>query len=55
MKTIELKTKPGSIELPANDREYEVDGKTFIVKPVFKEDSGESITSILIKLMQLEN
>jgi len=48
-------TETKAIELPKNERQYEIDGKTFIVNPVFKEDSNESITSILIKLIKADS
>ena len=47
--------KPCNIPLPQNTREYEIDGKICVVRPVFKEKSNESVTSILIKLMKSEN
>ncbi|MEG2383585.1 MAG: hypothetical protein RR879_05815 [Hydrogenoanaerobacterium sp.] len=33
---------------------YSVEGRTYIVKPVFKESSSETISSILMKLMQAD-
>lgn len=30
---------------------YTVDGKSFIVTPVFQQESGESLGSVLLKLM----
>ena len=47
----ETEKKPSSITLPDNERTYEVDGKTFIVKPVYKEESNENFTTVLIKLI----
>ena len=41
--------------LPDNEREYEIDGKTFVIKPVYKEETNESLTNILIKLMKSES
>lgn len=34
---------------------YNVEGRTYIVKPVFKESSSETISSILMKLMQADD
>lgn len=33
-------------------RTYTVEGKTFIVEPVFKKDSTDTVGSILMRLMQ---
>lgn len=33
---------------------YKVDGRKFIVKPVFQQDGGEPITSILMRLMKAD-
>jgi hypothetical protein len=33
---------------------YTFDGRIFVVKPVFKETSGDSVGSILLRLMQSE-
>ena len=46
--------KPYDMALSKETREYEIDGKTFIVKPIFKENSNESVTSILVKLLKSE-
>jgi hypothetical protein len=35
-----------------NTQTYTVDGKTFIVEPVFKNDSKDTVGSILMRLMQ---
>ena len=43
------------MELSKETRVHEIDGKTFIVKPVFKENGNESVTSILVKLMSAKN
>jgi len=48
------KQKPCNVALSIEPREYEIDGKIFIVKPVYKEKSNESVTSILIKLLKSE-
>jgi hypothetical protein len=39
---------------PPDTVTYTVDGRLFVVKPVFKETSDESIGSILLRLMQSE-
>lgn len=33
---------------------YKVDGKTFIVKPVFQTDGHDTLGTVLIKLMQAD-
>ena len=33
---------------------YTIKGKTFIVEPVFKEDSQETLGTILMRLMRLD-
>lgn len=33
-------------------RTYTIQGKTFIVEPVFKEDTGETVGTILLRLIQ---
>jgi hypothetical protein len=33
-------------------RTYTIQGKTFIVEPVFKTDSGETVGTILLRLIQ---
>ena len=33
---------------------YHIDGRSFVVKPVFKEDSANTFGSILLRLMQAD-
>lgn len=33
---------------------YKVDGKTFIVKPIFQTDGHDTLGTVLIKLMQAD-
>ena len=47
--------KPCNMTLSKEAREYEIDGKIFVVKPVYKENSNESVTSILVKLLNSES
>ena len=34
---------------------YQIEGKSFVVTPVFREDGHESLGEILLRLMQTEN
>ena len=34
---------------------YQIEGKTFIVTPVFREDERETLGEVLLRLMQTEN
>ena len=34
---------------------YQVDGKVFIVTPVFRDEASETLGDILLKLMKTEN
>jgi hypothetical protein len=34
---------------------YTVQGKTFVVEPVFKEDATETIATVLLRLIQSDN
>lgn len=43
---------PNSIEASST---YQVDGKVFIVTPVFRDESSETLGDILLKLMRTEN
>jgi len=43
-----------SMTLSKETRKHEIEGKTFVVKPVFKEESNENVTSILVKLIKSE-
>ena len=36
-------------------RTYTVQGKTFVVEPVFKEDAKETVGTILLRLIQSDN
>jgi hypothetical protein len=41
--------------LPAKEQvTYRIDGKTFVVQPVFKKDKSETIGAILVKLMRAD-
>lgn len=48
-------SKTCNLTLSKKPRKYEIDGKTFMVKPVFKEKSNESAASILLKLLEFES
>ena len=43
---------PQSIE---DSSTYQVDGKVFIVTPVFRDEAPETLSDILLKLMRTEN
>jgi hypothetical protein len=47
--------KPCNVALSEEVRKYEIDGRTFIVKPVYKENSNESVISILVKLLNSDS
>ncbi len=44
--------KNKSLERPST---YKVDGKSFIVTPVFRQEGCETLGSVLVKLMQADN
>lgn len=39
---------------PFETSKYQVDGKVFMVEPVFQESGSETIGTILVKLMQAD-
>ena len=55
VKDTSTKQKPCNVVLSKEPRSYEIDGRTFIIKPVFKEQSNESVISILVKLLKSES
>lgn len=36
-------------------RNYKIEGKTFIVEPVFKQDAKETLETILLRLIQSDS
>ena len=48
-------SKTCNMTLSKKPRKYEINGKTFMVKPVFKEKFNESAASILLKLLKSES
>ena len=46
------KQKSNSIE---DSSTYQVDGKVFIVTPVFRDEASETLGDILLKLIKTEN
>jgi len=45
---------PGTFEQLNKPTTYNVEGKTFIVEPVFKQDTMETIGTILVNLMRTD-
>ncbi len=49
------KRPPDAVPNPMNKKStYMVDGRRFVVTPVFLEDGGESFGSVLMRLMKAE-
>ncbi|GHV44415.1 hypothetical protein FACS189492_0690 [Clostridia bacterium] len=54
MKKANTAPKACNMVLPDAERKYEIDGKTCVVKPVYKEKASDSVLSILVKLIKSE-
>ena len=44
-----------TLQTNAESHSYTIDGKTFIVTPVYKEKNGENLNDVLLKLMCCDN
>ena len=54
-KKINLKFKKQKSNSIEDSSTYQVDGKVFIVTPVFRDEASETLGDILLKLMKTEN
>lgn len=54
-KKINLKFKKQKSNSIEDSSTYQVDGKVFIVTPVFRNEASETLGDILLKLMKTEN